>query len=133
MPKLTNSTVAQVMHNPGCVPARSYVDLADVTIVFEDTFNVFKSRLASGVLDMDSLSQSVPDDTTPLPALEPRRFGIMIHSVPGDVEETEVQEVLRHAKDIAGAVFVSESSKQFYENFSGKWSHWVDLIGRGGK
>lgn len=43
----------QIIHNPGCMPARALLELTDLCVVFEDTWTVFLQRVADGVFDDD--------------------------------------------------------------------------------
>ncbi|KPI45888.1 uncharacterized protein AB675_359 [Cyphellophora attinorum] len=81
-----------IIHNPGCMPPPAIRELADLTVVFEDTYAVFLQRLAQGVLALpngtvasagnDEAEDECNDTDTDAAKQERLRRAVVIHSVP---------------------------------------------------
>ncbi|KAI4658492.1 uncharacterized protein J4E92_006539 [Alternaria infectoria] len=112
-----------VAHNPGLIPTsiltsptvlqESYLNLTDLTVVFEETFDKWLDR----------------DVMVPLQAHKIRRskLAVILHSLPnltGEVLEFMVQQV----ENTADWIFLTDSADDYYHTFSAMFGELVKAV-----
>jgi hypothetical protein len=103
------------VHNPGAVPDSRYLEAADLTVVFEETYNTFQDRVKANVL------RDIPDS-------DRTQRCCVIHSVPDDITDTSLRDLVRDARNVADEVFVTHLNEDYYAGFGEKWQEFVDLM-----
>lgn len=106
-----------IIHNPGCVPDRAFLALPDSTVIFEDTYHNFRTRVSNAVFSAVALSK-----------VDRSKLGCVIHSVPEDLSSDEWLELGRQVREIAGDVFITCLSHLYYESFAPGWAKFVDAM-----
>lgn len=99
------------MHNPGSVPHPAFLALADVTVVFEDTLDVFRSRQAARLFE--NLG-------------ERPQLACIVHSLPLDTCAKELQTVVSKCSQVAGRIFVTPNGH--YADFGPCWADFVEAV-----
>ncbi|KAK5058782.1 hypothetical protein LTR84_011046 [Exophiala bonariae] len=125
-----------VVFNPGCVSSAAYLDLADITIVFEDTYETFRGRVASGVLPPLFLPQTPRHK--PGPRLDDGRtsvgeagkLGVVVHSVTQNISRSEMHDIINKVRKIGSTIFITEASSHFYQHFSPQWEQWIEALAK---
>jgi hypothetical protein len=103
-----------VINNPGTIPDSRYLDGPDVTVVFEGTYKTYQAEnLGRAIL-------ALQDDITDRTAL-----ACIMHSAPVGVEKWRMKEVVEELRKLAGCVFVTELSADFYSSFGICWEAFV--------
>jgi hypothetical protein len=103
------------MHNPGAVPDSRYIETADSTVVFEETYDTFQERVKANVL------RDIPDS-------DRGQRCCVIHSVPDNVIDTDLRDLVKDARVIADEVFVTHLKEDYYAGFGQGWQDFVDLM-----
>lgn len=99
------------MHNPGSVPDPAFLALADVTVIFEDTLDVFRSRQAARLFDnVGKRSQ----------------LACIVHSLPIDTCAEELQIVVSRCSQVAGRIYVTPN--WHYADFGPRWADFVEAV-----
>ncbi|KAB8077568.1 Spherulation-specific family 4 [Aspergillus leporis] len=106
-----------VVHNPGAIPDSRYMSSADSTVVFEATYDTFKERKGTKQFEV-------------LPNNNRSALCIVIHSVPDRVEGSKLRDLVKKLRKTADEVFVTHLSTDYYANFGGKWSEFVDWMAK---
>ncbi|KAK4981133.1 hypothetical protein LTR28_004546 [Elasticomyces elasticus] len=103
----THGLGTMVVHNPGTIPDARYLLLADMTVVFENTYEV--------LTDGDCL----PRLKALAAAYTPDRLACIVHSVPDAIASgAGVHALMDELKEVASAVFVTELCQDYYAHFS---------------
>lgn len=106
-----------IIHNPGCVPDSRFLALADSSVIFEDSYHKFRTRMSNAVFSAVALSK-----------VGRSKLGCMIHSVPEDLGSDEWLKLVRQVEGIAGDVFITDLSHLYYESFAPGWAKFVDAM-----
>jgi Spherulation-specific family 4 len=109
--------VIKVIHNPGSVPDEAFLKLADSTVIFEDTYHTFETRVSNAIFSASALSM-----------VDRSKLACVIHSIPEDLEGQDWRNLGQQARKIAGDVFMTELSEHYYANFAPKWGEFVDAM-----
>lgn len=107
----------KIIHNPGCVPDSRFLALADSSVIFEDSYHKFRTRMSNAVFSAVALSK-----------VGRSKLGCMIHSVPEDLSSDEWLKLVRQVEGIAGDVFITDLSHLYYESFAPGWAKFVDAM-----
>lgn len=105
------------MHNPGAVPDSRYLEAADSTVVFEETYDTFKERVKANVL------RDIPDS-------DRGQLCCVIHSVPTNVTDSSLRDLVKDARKVADEVFVTHLSEDYYAGFGEGWKEFVELMAK---
>jgi hypothetical protein len=104
---LTNHTV----HNPGNLPdiTWNYLDIADITVIFENTFAAFISAPTFNSLKNFSTATNLPKSA----------FSIMLHSL-GNIPDDLVEWTAEEMKEMAAWNFATSTSVagEYWHSFS---------------
>ncbi|KAF2749264.1 hypothetical protein M011DRAFT_302712 [Sporormia fimetaria CBS 119925] len=113
-----------VVHNPGTLPYQTwnYLHLANLTVIFENTFDVFIESTTFYKLKSLTTTYSLPKD----------RFAIMLHSVP-DIPDELTRWLVTELREMCDWSFVSSIGEkdEYWHAFSGiferyvGWSDWI--------
>ncbi|KAL3453612.1 Spherulation-specific family 4 [Aspergillus insuetus] len=106
-----------VFHNPGVVPDSRYLSTADSTVVFEATYDTFLER------DGAKMFEQIPDS-------DRRQLCAVIHSVPDNVEGSQLRGFVRQVRRVADEVFITHLSTDYYANFGDQWAEFVSLMAK---
>ncbi|KAJ5110963.1 hypothetical protein N7532_001498 [Penicillium argentinense] len=104
-----------VVHNPGAIPDSRYLDTADSTVVFEETYSTFQERNGA------KLFTAIPDSNR-------TQLCAVIHSVPDSVEGSDLRGFVKEVRKVADEVFITHLSTDYYASFGTKWAEFVDLM-----
>ncbi|KAF2645453.1 hypothetical protein P280DRAFT_388554 [Massarina eburnea CBS 473.64] len=102
-----------VVHNPGTLPDPTwhYLDIADITVIFEDSFaNFISAATFNAIKNFPSLAN-----------FSTQAFAVMVHSV-GSVPDELTEWTARQMKELAGWNYVTDVSAV------GEWWHSFPLI-----
>lgn len=99
------------MHNPGSVADPAFLALADVTVIFEDTLDVFHTRQAAKLFDGIG---------------ERPQLACIIHSLPVDTCAEELQTVVSRCSQFAGRIFVTPHGH--YADLGPHWAEFVEAV-----
>lgn len=99
--------------------------LADLSVIFEDTWHVFNTRLNEGVFDLQRLLDGSTEAAHSKAVRD--KLAVVIHSVPKDLGPEHAEAVVRRAKQTANVMFVTDSATNYYSNWSPTWTEWVAL------
>lgn len=100
-----------VVHNPGCVPHKAFLGLADTTVVFEDAYATFQQRQEAKLLD------KVGDRS---------KLACLMHSVPEKMDGIEWRRMMREVRNVAGMVFITDLASGYYSNFGNCWERFAN-------
>lgn len=99
--------------------------LADITVVFEDTWHTFHNRHQDEVFDLHNIFEG----TEFPPGMSGReKLAIMIHSAPKDLDAEQAKALVLLAKYAADIMFITDLDVNYYANWSPRWMDWVQLI-----
>jgi len=101
--------------NPGAVPDPRYLVFADSTVIFEADYETFQLRKRANILS------SIPNSTR-------SELCCIIHSVPNDVTGQKLRGLVKDARGIAGEIFVTHRTYQYYESFDDGLWEFVDSM-----
>jgi Spherulation-specific family 4 len=107
----------KVIHNPGSVPDVAFLRLADSTVIFEDTYHTFLTRVSNAVFSASALS-----------TVERSKLACVIHSIPEGLQGEDWHRLGQQARKIAGDVFMTELCEHYYAKFAPKWLDFVDAM-----
>lgn len=105
-----------IIHNPGTIPDARYLDSCNLSVVFEGTYSTyqiygFKDSLAS----FHSTAKTTRD-----------ALGVIIHNLPSTISTTDQERFLGDVRDVAGSIFVTGLSTNYYASFWEGWGAFVD-------
>ncbi|PGH09661.1 hypothetical protein AJ79_05627 [Helicocarpus griseus UAMH5409] len=103
-----------VVHNPGTVPDPRYNILADMTVLFEATYETFQQRKDEVFKNLTNHDRST--------------VCCVVHSVPEDVTGNSLRELVRDARTLANEVFITHLSERYYESFGSRWREFIQLM-----
>ncbi|KAF2465111.1 uncharacterized protein BDR25DRAFT_241091 [Lindgomyces ingoldianus] len=115
-----------VVHNPGLVPtsiltsknvlSQSYMNLSDITVVFEETFDKWISKNTFDALQKTQARRS--------------KTAIILHSMP-DISKTVIDWVVEQVESAADWVFLTnvKTKDEYYHSFSGLFDDLVRSLG----
>jgi Spherulation-specific family 4 len=109
--------LVKVIHNPGSVPDVAFLKLADSTVIFEDTYHTFETRISNAVFSATALSM-----------VDRSKLACVIHSIPEDLRGEDWRNLGQQARKIAGDVFMTDLSEHYYANFAPKWVQFVGAM-----
>ncbi|KAJ5469587.1 hypothetical protein N7539_009205 [Penicillium diatomitis] len=104
-----------VVHNPGAIPDSRYLSSADSTVVFEGTYGMFQERQRA------QLFAGIPNSTR-------GQLCAVIHSVPESQDGSALRGLVKDARNMADEIFITHLDTDYYANFGGKWTEFVDLM-----
>ncbi|RDW86668.1 spherulation-specific family 4 protein [Aspergillus mulundensis] len=104
-----------VFHNPGVVPDSRYLSTADSTVVFEATYDTYLERNGA------RLFEAIPDS-------DRSQLCAVIHSLPDNVEGSDLREFVKQVRRIADEIFITHLSTNYYASFGNKWDDFVSLM-----
>ena len=107
----------QIIHNPGSVPDVAFLNLADSTVIFEDTYHTFQTRVSNHIFSATALSKT-----------DRSKLACVIHSIPEDLTAEDWRGLGQQARRIAGDVFLTDLCEDYYANFAPKWAEFVEAI-----
>lgn len=114
----TTTTNAASVHNPGNLPyvTWNYLNLTDITVVFEETFTKFIDTRTFNALKSLETTYGLPKSA----------FAIMLHSIPNIPDEL-VDWLADQMKHMTGYNFVSSvgTPGEYWHSFSSIFNHWV--------
>ncbi|ORX93857.1 Spherulation-specific family 4 [Clohesyomyces aquaticus] len=114
-----------VVHNPGLIPtsiltsksflSQSYMNLSDITVVFEETFDKWIEKSTFDALQKSQARKS--------------KSAVILHSLP-TVSKTVVDWVVEQIGDAAGWIFLTnvKTKDEYYHNFSGLFNDMVKAM-----
>ena len=88
---------------------------ADSTVVFEESYSTFQERHGAKLL-------------ADIPGSNRTQLAAVIHSVPENVEGSNLRGLVKKARSVADEVFITHLSTDYYANFGTKWAEFVDLM-----
>ncbi|KAH8426710.1 spherulation-specific family 4 protein [Aspergillus melleus] len=105
------------VHNPGAIPDSRYLPTADSTVVFEATYDTFQERHGA------NLFEEIPNSTR-------SQLCAVIHSVPDNVEGSELRSLVKQVRKVADEIFITHLSTDYYASFGSKWNEFVSLMAK---
>ncbi|KAJ9668365.1 hypothetical protein H2201_001413 [Coniosporium apollinis] len=103
-----------IVHNPGAIPDPRYSASADVTVVFEETYQTFIERRSATAL-------------ADVPGGRGER-SIMIHSVPAGMSAKERKKLVQQLRSLASHLFVTDLSVDYYSGISPHFGEFVSAL-----
>jgi hypothetical protein len=101
-----------VVRNPGVIPDPRYDDPnTDVTVIFEEAYPMFESRLAT--------IQSQPKARS--------KYAFFINAVPTR-SKNDLKTFIKGLADMAEYLYVTEESMDFYESFGKMWPDFTAVM-----
>jgi hypothetical protein len=110
-----------VINNPGTIPDIRYLDGADVTVVFEEKYDVFQAENLRRTIM--ALKDHITDRTV---------LACIMHSALVGIEKRGVKDIVEELRKLAGCCFVTELSVDYYSSFGTCWEAFVQEMGREG-
>jgi hypothetical protein len=105
--------MVQIIHNPGTIPDPRYLASRNVTVVFEGSYSTYKtSNLNKNISGFQKSSQLGRGATA-----------CIIHGFPSKVSSEN--SLIRELRGLAGSVFVTGLSVDYYASF---WDGWQDFV-----
>lgn len=104
-----------VIHNPGTIPDTRYNDTkTDITVVFEDTYEAYQSKVAS------------------LSALPKHRsnYSYMINSVPSGMSVSSLRKFVDRLSRHAKYLLITDNEEGYYESFGSDWANFTSVVPR---
>jgi effector-binding domain-containing protein len=86
----------------------------DLTVLFEESYSVWKSRNSPKELTATKVPR--------------QQVACLIHSVPTTMTSKEYQTLVKKAKDVAGTLFITQRSDGVYEGFGRDWTEFVGAL-----
>lgn len=87
-------------------------------MVFEETYDTFLQRRGA------RLFRNIPNSNR-------TQLCAVIHSVPDNVEGSELRGLVKEVRKVADEIFITHLSTDYYANFGGKWEEFVNLMAKG--
>jgi hypothetical protein len=101
------------VHNPGVVPDPRLNDAnTDVTVVFEEAYQVYDSKKA----ELQSLHQNRS------------QYCYMVHSIPQDMGKRNLEHYIKDLSKHAEYLFLTDLSQNYYESFGPNWKAFTEII-----
>ncbi|KAI9049444.1 hypothetical protein LZ554_006476 [Drepanopeziza brunnea f. sp. 'monogermtubi'] len=98
-----------IIHNPGTVPDNRFNDPnTDITVVFEESYTAYSTKLSSLAALGGSRSQ----------------YCYMVHSAP----TTGLKRFVHKMSERAEYLFVTDNTQDYYESFGADFSHFADVV-----
>ncbi|KAF2181582.1 hypothetical protein K469DRAFT_692042 [Zopfia rhizophila CBS 207.26] len=117
-----------LVHNPGTIPGTlsNYLDLADITVIFEETFMNWLNKFNFDALK--SFSSLIAQVSNPK-----SRLGIILHSTP-TLADSAMQWVVQEMKGMVGWMFLTSVGikSEYFHSFSAIFEGFIDAVGRAG-
>lgn len=109
---LTAACGTQVIHNPGVIPDGRYNDTnTDITVVFEDNYAAYQTKLAS----LETLGSNRSE------------YCFMVNSVP-IMDTTDLTTFVDQLSDRAAYLFITNNDQDIYETFGSDWVNFTDVV-----
>ncbi|RMZ66808.1 Spherulation-specific family 4 [Pyrenophora seminiperda CCB06] len=115
-----------VVHNPGLISPtllssptvlqNSFLNLTDLTIIYEETFNNWLDKGVSGPLQANKLRR--------------KNLAVLLHSLP-DVTDEVLDFVVQQVENAADWVFLTNSTDNYYHDFSPMFDSLVKAVNAG--
>lgn len=113
-PLLNQRKIKQVIDNPGTIPDTRYLDGADVTVVFEGKLETYQAEnLGCAIM---ALQDSITDRTA---------LACILHSALVGDGKLRIKKIVQELQKLAGSVFVTELSADYYSSFGTCWQAFV--------
>lgn len=107
---------SQIIHNPGAIPDARYMGLCDVSVVFEGTYSTFQIYgFSKRISSFHAAAQTARGAAA-----------VIIHSLPPNLSDDDQFELVRKAKELAGSIFVTGLSVDYYASFWDGWEGFID-------
>lgn len=84
-------------------------------MVFEATYDTFLERQGA------KLFRNIPGSNR-------TQLCAVIHSVPDNVEGSELRSLVKRVRKVADEIFITHLSTDYYAGFGGKWAEFVDMM-----
>ncbi|KAF1812159.1 cell surface spherulin 4-like protein [Eremomyces bilateralis CBS 781.70] len=105
-----------VVHNPGTIPDVRFAAAADVTVLFEQTYDVYVARSAN-------------DTVAPATLLFDReRIGAIVHTCPDDLGPQEMKQFVEEVEVKFGWLYLTDLGENYYHNFSTRFLEFVQYV-----
>lgn len=99
------------------MPDVAFLKLADSTVVFEDTYHTFQTRVSNHVFAANALTH-----------VDRSKLACVIHSIPEDLTADDWRALGQQARRIAGDVFMTELPEDYYANVAPRFLDFVESI-----
>ncbi|ORY18989.1 spherulin 4-like cell surface protein [Clohesyomyces aquaticus] len=101
-----------IIHNPGVVPDARYHDPnTDISVIFEEAYAVWDSKLAS--IDAQPKNRSA--------------YSIMVHSVP-TLSMADLKKYVNELSNRAEHLFLTHNNEGVYESFGSQWANFTSVV-----
>ncbi|CAG8981998.1 hypothetical protein HYALB_00004866 [Hymenoscyphus albidus] len=107
-----------IIHNPGTVPSPKYLPYTDLNVIFEGPYNTFQAKSFDIMAFMKSTRISKD------------KLVCLVHSLPQDMSLEDQGNFLKELKKLAGAVFVTGLSENYYTTFWNGFENWVSQLAK---
>ncbi|KAI1515427.1 Spherulation-specific family [Pyrenophora tritici-repentis] len=108
--------VAPVLLNSPTVLQNSYLNLTDLTIIYEETFDKWLDKDVMGPLQAHKLRR--------------KNLAVILHSLP-DVNDETLEFVVQQVEDAADWVFLTNTTDNYYHDFSPMFENLVKAVNIG--
>jgi hypothetical protein len=116
--------LTDAVHNPGVVPGiySNYVNLADITVVFENTFLAWLEKSNFDALASFSTMANVPKS----------KLAVMMHTLP-DLNDRVLQWVTSELQQVVGWSFVTsvKTPGEWWHSFSSLFGGYISHVAAG--
>ncbi|KAE9364773.1 hypothetical protein N431DRAFT_421961 [Stipitochalara longipes BDJ] len=107
-----------IIHNPGTIPDPRYLASANLTVVFEGSYSTYKSsKMHKSISSFQRSSKSKRE-----------ALACIVHSVssPTSGKRQTANDIIKELRGLAGSVFVTGLSVDYYAAFGERWQDFVD-------
>lgn len=101
------------MHNPGFIPDERYMAHADLTVVFEQTYQTWMNMTAARQLEDLNYNR--------------HNLVSIMHSIP-ELPAESVKCLVNHLRLLTGHVFLTTLVNEYYHSFSPQFGNFVKLM-----
>jgi hypothetical protein len=102
------------VHNPGTIADQRYMNLADITVVFEQTYDAWTNLTAANALAQLDYNRN--------------NLCILMHSVPDDLSVDGLGLIEEQMQLYAKNVFMTDLDADYYRNFSNLFADFIDAL-----
>ena len=111
---LTN--LNQIIHNPGTIPDARFLTSCNLTVVFEGTYSTYQIYGFSKTISSFMSSSKCERDN----------LACIIHGLPANISSNDMNNLIKDVRSLAGSVFMTGLSVDYYASFWQGWSGFVD-------
>ncbi|CAL3971982.1 unnamed protein product [Diplocarpon coronariae] len=105
-----------VIQNPGAVPDSRFMYSCNVSVVFEEAYETYQNND----------SHKIISDFEHSSGTERSAMAVLMHSLPATLSNKEQTSLVRNLKLVAGNVFLTGLSVDYYSSFGDGWGDFVD-------